>query len=177
MRKDITIVAAVVLAGGLSSIAAGVAVNPNFHGTGKDIFPASVYTTYQNGLYETRISSNLTLHQQNDMEFFINSTVVSFNGTEKYALVPLSELPAVNASNYRNFSVGTATNNSQNVDFTNVPPGSYAYVSPQHNLLAFGVTPEVALEEAGYLGVGGLVICVAGFALIIIGIFLRPRML
>lgn len=175
MRRDMVALAAIILIVGLSFIVVSVFFNPNFHGTSSEIFPASKYTTYENGLYVTMIPSNLTYSGENDLGFGINSTISSFPGTEQYALVPVSKLTYVNASNYKEFDVAHSVNTTQDVDFNNVPAGSYAYVTPQNNVLSFVVTPVSGLEIAGITGGIGLYTSIIGIILLIIGVVLPGK--
>ena len=176
MRSGSVIIAVILIIFGVALISVSISLNPNFNGTGSKIFPASKYTVYDNGVYVTRIPPNLTSYGMNGLEFAINSTSSSFPGTEQYALVPVSKLPLLNASNYMEFNVAQSRNTTQDVSFYNVPPGSYAYVTPQNNVLTFVVTPETNEGLVGIVGGIGLFISIAGCILLAVRTVLRPRM-
>ena len=175
MRSSSVMIAVILIILGMALIVVSISLSPNFNGTGSKIFPASKYTVYENGLYVTMIPPNLTSYGRNGLEFAINSTASSFPGTEQYALVPVSKLPLLNASNYMEFNVAQSRNTTQDVSFNNVPPGSYAYVTPQNNVLSFVVTPETNEGLAGIVGGIGALFSIAGVVLLAVSVVLRRR--
>ncbi len=148
-------------------IIASVVLNPNFTQTYGKNYGASAYTKFENGLYITTIPSNLTMKHETNIVFGVNNT-----SSLDYSLIPLSDIPKATVVNYRTFNTGSASNNGGGtITYSNVPTGSYAFVTPHDILIVFSVVPQSTLYLASYIGFAGAGISISSFISLVV--FLR----
>lgn len=148
-------------------IIASVVLNPNFTQTYGKNYGASGYTKFENGLYITTIPSNLTMKHETNIVLGVNNT-----SSLDYSLIPLSDVTKATVVNYRTFNTGGASNNGGGtITYSNVPAGSYAFVTPYAILIVFSVVPQNTLYFASYVGFAGAAIGISSVISLIV--FLR----
>lgn len=174
MRRTILKIGALIFFLGIVLFSGSLLVNPNFHGQSARIYPSTEYTMHRNGVYITSIPSNLSSFQESDIMIVVNTSSTPF--PDHYALVPQSDISHVGLSNYTRYEVtGRISNNSADIYFDNLAPGSYAFVQTQNSTVAFGVTPTQALDISGYMSFSGGVLAFFGFVVILASLFMRRR--
>lgn len=172
MNRTVVIVGFFLLILGGMMFTASLFINPNFHGFSSRPYPASNYSKVENGLWATYIPQNFT-KQTSDIWVISNP---SLNGMAfQFALVPSYAMNKVNATNFMQYNVVKPVNSTSQIDFNNVPSGSYVFVEPEFDIIAFGVSPQAALYTAGIISYSGGVLGVLGFITIIFGSAMRGR--
>lgn len=172
MNRILFLIGVVLFIAGMALISASLAINPNFHGHSSKIYPSSNYTTEQNGLYIIKVPSRFTA-QETDFIFVPSPSLKGIPA--KFALVNQSSLSKLNATNFETYSAAKPYNNTESIYFDNVKPGSYAFVEPHNDIIAFGATPTVPLKYAGYLGFSGGASAFFGFVTIIVSLLMKKK--
>ncbi|AKA48236.1 hypothetical protein IX51_02960 [uncultured archaeon] len=157
---------------GISLISVSLVINPYFHGKSSKIHFSSNYTKQENGLYVIDVPPKLT-NQESDMMFVPKPSSGGVPG--QFALVPQSDLSHVNASNFRQYNVEKPYNNTVDIYFNNVKSGSYAFVEPENDVIAFTITPSIPLMYSGYLSSSGGISAFIGFVTILVSLFMKRR--
>ncbi|QRF75443.1 hypothetical protein Thermo_00943 [Thermoplasmatales archaeon] len=169
-------VAYILIVAGMFLFILGVGINPYLH----DMNSSGTITTarfsqltyYENGLYVTIIPSNMT-EQMTSMDVAVNPN--SSGPGNVSLLVLVKDLPTLNYSNAQNFGIKPSNNDSANIWFDNVPPGSYAFVESQNNSMAMIVDPQIPLDTAGVLTFVGAALIFSGFVIFIVSFATRGR--